>query len=279
MPDKNLTSFVAWWVLHGWLRSGNCGSARGAVESLKEALALLPDPLQIRLVRADAGFFDNALLTYLEAEQLSYMVVARLTPWLKRQATYIGDWHELDENYATGEFRLQLSGWETRRRFVVIRERLQEDKPSVGCKLVEVPGYTFRIFVTNCDGPVEQIWRTYNQRADVENRIEELKNDLGADDFCLKEFFATEAAFLGILFLFNLLSEFQRATRIQGYRQPATLRTQVFLCGAILGRAGRRVVVHLSESWGGLKQRIPLFDNIKTYAFPTSPKLNWAGIT
>jgi Transposase DDE domain group 1 len=266
-------------VLHGWLRSGNCGSARGAVEFLKEALALLPDAVKIGLVRADSGFFDNLLLSYLEGQELTYIVVARLTPWLKRQATYIRDWHELDEHYAVGEFRLQLLGWERQRRFVVIRERLQEDKPSVGRKLLEVPGYTFRIFVTNGDGPADEIWRTYNQRADVENRIEELKNDLGADDFCLKEFFATEAAFLGVLFLFNLLSEFQRATRLPGYRQPATLRTQVFLCGAILGRAGRRVVVHLSESWGGLKRRIPLLDNIKLYTFPTSPKLNWTGMT
>src|SRR5437588_5424350 len=29
------------FVLHGWLRSGNCGTARGVVEFLKEALAQL----------------------------------------------------------------------------------------------------------------------------------------------------------------------------------------------------------------------------------------------
>jgi hypothetical protein len=31
----------AHFLLHGWLRSGNCGTARGVVEFLKEALALL----------------------------------------------------------------------------------------------------------------------------------------------------------------------------------------------------------------------------------------------
>jgi len=31
----------ATFVLHGWLRSGNCTAARGAVEFLKEALARL----------------------------------------------------------------------------------------------------------------------------------------------------------------------------------------------------------------------------------------------
>lgn len=30
----------AHWLLHGWLRSGNCGPARGVVEFLEEALAL-----------------------------------------------------------------------------------------------------------------------------------------------------------------------------------------------------------------------------------------------
>jgi len=50
-------------------------------------------------------------------------------------------------------------------------------------------------------------------------------------------------------------------------------RTQVFLCGAILGCAGRNLVLYMSQTWGGLKRRIPLFDNILAYVFPASPKL------
>ena len=60
------------------------------------------------------------------------------------------------------------------------------------------------------------------------------------------------------------------------YREPTTIRTQVLTCGAILGRAGRRLVLHLSESWGGLKTRIPLLDNILTWQIPISPKLDLA---
>ena len=76
-----------------------------------------------------------------------------------------------------------------------------------------------------------------------------------------------------VLLLFNLLTEFQRAAGLPLYREPATLRTQVLTCGAILGRAGRRLVFHLSESWGGLKTRIPLLDSILNWQIPTSPKL------
>ena len=63
----------------------------------------------------------------------------------------------------------------------------------------------------SCADPPQEIWRGYNRRADMENRIAELKHDLGADGFCLKQFFATEAAFRAVLLLFNLLAEFQRA--------------------------------------------------------------------
>ena len=264
----------AHFLLHGWLRSGNCGTARGAVEFLKEALALLPGKHALRVVRADAGFFDQQLLGFLEQRGLSYIVVARLTRWLKREAARVTQWRALDEHYAVGEFSLQLLGWDRPRRFVVIREQLRAERPSLGRKLLDVPGYTFRVFVTNFALPPEEIWRDYNRRADMENRIAELKHDLAADDFCLQEFFATEAAFRSILLLFNLLGEFQRACRFTTYRQPATLRAQVFLCGALLGRAGHRLVLHLSASWGGLQQRIPLLENVLAYGVPTSPKLN-----
>jgi Transposase DDE domain group 1 len=263
----------AYFILHGWLRSGNTAAGRGVVAFLQEGLAKLESREWLRVVRADAGFFDQELLQYLEEQGLAYIVVARLTRWLKREATRVKEWRELDAIYAVGEFQLQLFGWDQARRFVVVREQLRETKRSPGRKLFEVPGYTFRLFVTNRPDPPEEIWRDYNQRACVEQRIEELKSDLAADDFCLHEFFATEAVFLSILMLFNLLGEFQRATGLTGYRQPASLRMQVFLCAAILGRAGHGTVLHLSAAWGGLEKRNSLFDQLLLYEIPTSRKL------
>jgi len=262
-----------YFILHGWLRSGNTKAGRGAVEFLKEGLAKLASREWIRVVRADSGFFDQALLQYLEETKLRYIVVARLTPWLKREAARVEQWRALDAIYAVGEFALKLYGWDRERRFVVVREQLRESERSLGRKLLEVPGYTFRLFVTNLSNPPEEIWRDYNQRACVEQRIEELKSDLAVDGFCLREFFATEAAFLSILMLFNLLAEFQRASGMTGYRQPASLRVQVFLCGAILGRTGNRTVLHLSAAWGGLEKRNSLFDKLLLYEIPTSRKL------
>jgi hypothetical protein len=263
----------AHFVLHAWLRSGNTGAAQGVVAFLQEALALLPEGWGLRLVRADAGFFEEALLGFLAARGLRYIVVARMTKQVKSHCRQLKPWVELDADYAVGEFEAQLLGWSRPRRFVVVRERVREKKEAVGRKLIDVPGYTFRVLVTNTDLAAVEVWRTYNGRAGVEQRIEELKNDLAADDFCTRQFFATEAAFLAVVATFNLLSLFQAASAPDQYRQPATLRAQVFLCGAVLGRHGREPVLYLSLSWGGLERRKPLREAILQWRKPTPEKL------
>ena len=98
---------------------------------------------------------------------------------------------------------MKLFGWSKARRFVVVRERIRESKATVGRLLMDVPGYTFRVWVTNRNKGVLELWRDYNQRACIEQRIEELKHDLAADGFCLQPFFATESAFLAVLCTFN----------------------------------------------------------------------------
>jgi hypothetical protein len=113
------------FVMHGWLRSGNTGTGRGVTEFLKETLALWGDRGLLRVVRADAGFFDKELFTFLEERRIAYIVVARLTKWVKREVTRIVDWRDLDEDYAVGECAIQLMGWDKPRRFVVVRERFQ----------------------------------------------------------------------------------------------------------------------------------------------------------
>src|SRR5205814_1339715 len=80
-------------------------------EFLKEALALWGQREKIRLLRADSGFFDDKLLSFLEQRLLPYIVVARLTPWVKRAAQRVAQWTMLDDDYAVLEFRIQLHGW------------------------------------------------------------------------------------------------------------------------------------------------------------------------
>lgn len=159
---------------------------------------------------------------------------------------------------------------------MVIRGLGRQDKSAVGRRLIEAPGYTYRVLVTNRDEDPVSLWRDYNQRACVEQRIEELKNDLAADGFCLKPFHAPEAAFLSVLFAFNLLSLYQQAMGTRGakhYQRPATPRSTVFLGGAIRGNRARQPVLYIAQSWGGSEKHKPLMDKILEWRQRTSPKL------
>lgn len=127
----------------------------------------------------------------------------------------------------------------------------------------------------DCAAGTLVLWRDYNGRATIEQRIEELKAELAADGFCMQNFFATESAFLAVLFTFNLLSLYQKALQPSAaYRQPATLRATVFLGGAIPGHAARKAVLYLSNAWGGLEKHKPLLEAILQWPPPTSPKLD-----
>lgn len=260
-------------VLHGWLRAGNAADNRGAVEFLSEALQNVPPHWTIAGVRADSAFFDQKLLEFLEEKHLRYTIVVRRKEAIQRQVHAVHEWRTVDTRTAVGEFTLQLPSWSRPRRFIAVRLRLADPKEQ---RLLAVPGYEFRVFVTNRDEPPEWLWRHYDQRAAIEPRFSELKEDLAADDFCLREFFATEAAFLSVLFVFNLLSVLQALHAKPGDAQqrPATLRQSLFVCGAIAGRSGHNFVLYLSSAWGGLTSRKPLLDKIRTAVFPTSPKLD-----
>jgi hypothetical protein len=78
---------------------------------LEEALALWQQRQKIRLVRADSGFFDDRLSTFLEQRCLPCIVVTRLTQWVKREAQRIEQWTVVDDEYAVGEFQLRLHNW------------------------------------------------------------------------------------------------------------------------------------------------------------------------
>ena len=101
---------------------------------------------------------------------------------------------------------------------------------------MEYPGYTYRVLVTTMPSAAELVTRMYAGRADSENRIKELKEDLSLNTFCLQSFDATDAAFRTGCVLYNLLLGFRETVLPTCWfrRRLRAVRDLVFLVGADL---------------------------------------------
>lgn len=167
---------------------------------------------QIDLVWADAGFFVTAFVLCLEARDLPYIIVARLTPLVRKVVIHRipeADWRPIARGIAVADAMTALPAWRGQtRRVVCLRQTLTERPEASGRRRIKCPGYTYRKFVTSVPYAAELVTRMYAGRADSENRIKELKEDLSLDTFCLQAFDATDAALRTGCALYNLLMGF-----------------------------------------------------------------------
>ena len=276
---------VAWLserrrLLWATLRAGHAGTANGVREFLAQALTMLPEGHRIGLVRADAGFCVTAFFTALEAHELPYIIVARLTPLVRKLVIHRipdVDWQPVTRGIAVADVMATLPAWRGQaRRFVCLRQTLTERPAASGRRLIECPGYTYRVFITTVPFAAELVTRMYAGRADCENRIKELKEDLSLDTFCLQSFDATDAAFRTGCVLDNLLMGFRETVLPSCWfeRRLRAVRDLVFLVGADLIPDARRLRVRFAVP---PEERPEFLQRLRTLSegLPIAAQLEW----
>jgi hypothetical protein len=240
-------------VVTAWLRPGDSTAHTNVENFFRETLAVFGERHKIGLLRADSGFCFGSFLDLVESKNVSYIVVGRALATIKRKLTGLQDWAQLDGRTAVTEFMYQAEGWSKARRVVVVRHRAEDQTP--GPTLLEVPGYTYALYVTNLTLPPLQVRELYQGRADSENRIKELLHDFAISGFVSEKFWATETAFRLACWAYNLMSLFRQALLGAASKHTlSTLRTQCFAIGASLGRSGHKRILRVGleaprQSW------------------------------
>lgn len=231
-------------VINAWLRPGNTTDGTNVENFFREVLGIFGQRHRIGLVRGDSGFSIGSFLDLLEEKQIDYVVVCRLLATLRRQIVGLKDWVQLDERAAAAECQYHAQGWSKPRRIVVLRFAVRE-RPQ-GQRLLEVPGYTYAVYVTNLRLSAAHVRQLYLGRADSENRIKELLEDFAISGFVTQKFWATEAAFRMALCAYNLMSLFRQSVLGKASRHTlSTLRVQCFAIGASLGHSGHKRMLRL----------------------------------
>ena len=168
----------------GELRNGDRPTGRQIARHLQSVFESLPPGVEKTFARADSGFYCWESVEAYQKADCRFIVVARKTSRLVEELQQ-ADWQPSPktDGDAQCEFRYQPEGWGEAFRFVALRYEKPPEEVKEGAteqyQLFATSRYTYRVFVTNLDEPIDLAVWFYNQRAGAENLIKEANNDAG----------------------------------------------------------------------------------------------------
>lgn len=195
-------------TLNFCLRPGNMYPALGTVEFLHDALAKLPSTIANprTRIRADASFYDQKILDYLDEYHIGYVIVAKIHNPLKNLLPGVR-YRPFRPCWDCGEFRYQPHLWKTKRRFIAIRNLKTESDPAT--TLFAIKEYSYRVLVTNLSLQPEAVWRFYCHRANQELLIRELKSNFALAKIPARLFLANQVFLEMVLWAYDLMTMFK----------------------------------------------------------------------
>ena len=233
-------------VANYWLRSGNTACVNGAAGFLRQTIQEMPKHIRVALVRGDSGFGDARMQEEAEALGLEFIFVARLTQNVQTLCRHEEALWQPTEvaGLSVQEVGLDQPG----RRLIVVRQKIA-DRPEAGGKsLFELSGYRFQALITNLPPTVAPlaVWRRYNGRADLENRIRELGEQFGIKRLCVDNFWGTEAMHHLAIAAYNLCVLLQRRLGQLEKCELNTLRWRLFSRAAIWSKSAGKPTLRLA---------------------------------
>jgi len=231
------------------LRPGTAPAGLGARGILRALLRKLRAafPAATFRVRLDGGFASAKLFTFLEREQVDYVVAMPSNRRLdKRARRLMGRARVLSRQtgetaHLYGETRYAAKTWARRRRVIIKAEVVRHPG--------RAPKNNPRFVVTNLTAPPAWVYALYCQRGDVENRLKELHHGLEMDRTSCSKFRANQFRVLLTLAAYILFQELRRRTARTAEAQVTTLRERFLKLAVWVERSARRIVLHLPQTF------------------------------
>lgn len=264
-------------IANFWLRSGNAYTTNNFLSFLQDTMDRLQGK-KVSLLRADSGFYGKEIFDFLEQEHIKYIIVARHYSTIQRKVAGLQDWWTLEDGLQVAETTYQSDTWKEARRLVVVRQQIRKRPKATGkqLKLFKDEGiyenYRYSCYITNLELSAHMVWKMYRGRADCENRIKEIKEDFGFDNFNMQDFAATEATLNFVVVAYNLMSLFKQAVlRSDKLHQLKTLRYKIFAIGGYITRSGNQKLLNLSLSMKRRKWIEGIWNESQNFSWPFVP--------
>ena len=215
---------------------GNHSHANTTLPGLLELIEGLPQDKRPALVRGDCGQGGEPTMAALEARGMHYLFKLRLTQNVKRYIERMFDtaeWVDAGQGWQGRDGKLQLNGWSSTRRIVILRRPLQgevllADKQQLSLAFVEkdVPakGYEYAVLVTDLDYDIVAIAQLYRDRGDAENAFDELKNQWGWGGYTTHDLKRCRFTAMTVALAYNWWSLFVRLANPKARLEAITSR-------------------------------------------------------
>lgn len=262
-------------VFIAWLRHGTAGAGLGVEDDVARIAAAFrrADPSTRLHVRGDAGVGKPELHDLCESGGHTYTFGLSTNTRLKAWAGPLV--RRAEKAYARTGAKQRLFAFRSYRAKTWSKPRTVIAKAECS-----VEGTNLRFIVTNLPvrdaAGAERVYDSYVQRGQSEQRMDELKNGLGAGRLSCHRFRANFLRLLLHTLAFNLLNALRDhrsvPAELRGAR-PETWRSKVIKVAATVVQTTRRVLVELSSAWPFW----PLLARVGRRALRTPPLARAAG--
>jgi hypothetical protein len=256
-------------------RHGNVPPNKDNLAFIKQCQQSLPAGVRLDALRIDSAGYQAGIIQYCDEQDIDYAIRAKSSASMREQIASVNesDWQPLRnrqgkvvEGEAVCRMSFCIGDYDKAFTLVVQRKAIQGqtdlDFASVDdTDKVSINGYIYRAIATNRDSLSDSdIVHWYNQRAeDSENRIKELKLDLGGDTLPCSDFKANALYFLITALSYNvfalmraLLPETLCSHRI------TTIRWRLYGIAAKVVKTGRQLLVKLKAQHRALLETVLL---------------------
>ena len=248
-------------VLGAEVQAGNQTASSYAQPGFWSYFDSLPQESRPVFIRGDAGWGNEGMMQEAEQRDQAYLFKIRQSVKIKELLAgsfAVDQWQPAGQGWQGAWSEVQLAGWTSKRKVMILRRPLPEDAVAARAKKRrtarsqqrelemgwEKEGtvvYEHAVLVTNMAGDILTLAQHYRDRGDAENNFDELKNQWGWLGFTTHDHARSEMMTLFVALVYNWWSLFVRLS-------TPTRRTEAITSRPLLLHAIGRKTSHGNQS-------------------------------
>ncbi len=182
-------------ILDVEVQAGNQNTGKHTAPGLWKFIENLSKNRWPKFIRGDCSFGTDEIMAKAESMKLPYLFKLKQSKNVKKlisRCAWMEGWSYVGQKWQGIESELQLQGWESTRRVIVLRKPIpkelnvvSDDKKTGQLELnfaeigIDMQVYEYAVLVTSLKDDIDVVAQYYRDRADSENNYDELKNQWG----------------------------------------------------------------------------------------------------